>query len=175
MEKAVYLTAQGFEDLKKELDYLKITKLAEVAEHIKIAREFGDLSENAEYDAAKEEQGKVNARICEIEVQLRNIVIIEENVNSDEIQPGSTVTILDKEYNETDTYTIVGVTEADPASGKLSNESPIGAAIIGKKKVMLSKLKLQAESLKLKFWISNNLRFISKHSTKKFLRVSPEA
>ncbi|MFI3167978.1 MAG: transcription elongation factor GreA [Bacillota bacterium] len=134
MEKEVYLTAKGLEALKIELDDLKINKRTEIAEQIKTAREFGDLSENAEYDAAKEEQGKINARIAEIEAGLRNVVIIDENVKSDKIQPGSTVTIYDKEFKETETYTIVGVSEADPSNNKLSNESPIGAAIIGKKK-----------------------------------------
>ncbi len=134
MEKEVYLTAKGLEALKIELDDLKINQRAKNAEDIKTAREFGDLSENAEYDAAKEEQGKINARIAEIEIQLRNVVIIDENVKSETIQPGSTVTIYDKEFDEKETYTIVGVSEADPSNNKLSNESPIGAALIGKKK-----------------------------------------
>ncbi|MFI3129442.1 MAG: transcription elongation factor GreA [Bacillota bacterium] len=134
MEKEVYLTAKGLEALKIELDDLKINQRAKNAEDIKTAREFGDLSENAEYDAAKEEQGKINARISEIEMQLRNVVIIDENVKSDIIQIGSTVTIYDKEFDEKETYTIVGVSEADPSNNKLSNESPIGAALLGKKK-----------------------------------------
>ncbi len=134
MEKEVYLTAKGLEALKIELDDLKINQRAKNAEDIKTAREFGDLSENAEYDAAKEEQGKINARIAEIEMQLRNVVIIDENVKSDIIQIGSTVTIYDKEFDEKETYTIVGVSEADPSNNKLSNESPIGAALLGKKK-----------------------------------------
>lgn len=134
MENTVYLTKSGLEDLRAELDDLKINKLPEIAEHIKTAREFGDLSENAEYDAAKEEQGKTNARIMEIEAQLRNYVLFEENVKSDTIQLGSTVTIFDKEYQEKETYTIVGKTEADVLKNKLSNDSPIGQAIMGKKK-----------------------------------------
>ena len=134
MVREEFLTAEGFKNLELELEDLKVNKRAEISEQIKIAREFGDLSENAEYDAAKEEQGKIEARIYEVEYKLKNAKIIDQNVKSEKIMPGSTVVIHDKTYDEKETYTVVGVAEADPTNNKISNESPIGAALIGRKK-----------------------------------------
>ncbi len=134
-EKKTILTYDGLKALEDELHDLKVNRRAEVAQKIKVAREQGDLSENAEYDAAKEEQAEFEARIEEIEAILKHAeVILEEEATSDKVSIGSTVTILDKEYKEEMVYKIVGNTEADSLNGKISNESPVGKALIGKKK-----------------------------------------
>lgn len=137
--KEVFLTEQGLEELKQKLDYLLSEKRKEVSEKIKIAREFGDLSENAEYDAAKEEQGFVEQEIKDIQEKILHAKIIDESQNKNEVSLGSTVTIFDMEDDEDDedskmTYKIVGTTEANYAEGKISNESPLGNALIGSKK-----------------------------------------
>ena len=132
--KEVYLTKEGYEELKARLEYLKVEKRKEVAEKIKFARELGDISENAEYDAAKEEQCFVEAEIKEIEDKLQNATIIDENTSKKIISIGSTVKVLDVEFNEEMTFRIVGTTEANIAENKISNESPPGMALIGKKK-----------------------------------------
>lgn len=133
--KEVYLTEEGLNELKEKLDYLMSEKRKEVAEKIKIAREFGDLSENAEYDAAKEEQSFVESEIKELEEKILHAVIIKDDeLSRHEVSIGSCVEILDVEFNEKVTYRIVGTTEADASENKISNESPLGAALIGKKK-----------------------------------------
>lgn len=134
-DKEVVLTYEGLKKLEEELDYLKTTKKKEVAERIKEARGFGDLSENSEYDDAKNEQAEVEARIITIENMLRNAkVISDDDIDSKTVQIGNKVTVLDVEMNEEIEYTIVGPTEVDIMNNKISNESPMGEALIGKKK-----------------------------------------
>ena len=129
----VILTKEGLKELEDRLEYLKSVKRREIAEEIKIAREQGDLSENAEYDAARDEQSKIEGEIKDIEEKLKNVKIIEDSGDSSSVTIGCTVTILDVEMKEELTYQIVGTTEADIANGKISNESPVGHALLGKK------------------------------------------
>ena len=125
------MSQERYDELQKELLYLQTTREKEVAEQIKEARSFGDLSENSEYDEAKNEQGKLYSRMAELEEILSNCVVIEEDTEGDYIRLGSTVTVLDKEFDEEVTYKIVGSQEADPMNGMLSEESPIGKALLG--------------------------------------------
>lgn len=131
--KEVYLTAAGLEDLKKELDYLKTTRRPEVIDSLRDARALGDLSENAEYDAAREAQREVEGKIVQLEAMIENAIVIEETA-ADTVSIGCTVKIKYVEDDETEEYAIVGSQEADPFANKISNESPIAKAIIGKKK-----------------------------------------
>lgn len=132
-DKAVFLTREGLKKLEEELDFLKGTKRREVAERIKIAVSYGDLSENAEYDAAKDEQAFVESRIVTLEKMMRNVRIIEPgSENADVVAIGTTVKLKEVPDGDEETYTIVGSTESDPLEGKISNESPIGAAVIGR-------------------------------------------
>lgn len=131
-EENIILTREGYNKLEKELDFLKNEKRREVAKRIKHAREFGDISENAEYDEAKNEQAFVEGRIQEIEHLLRNAEIAEES-EDDVVAVGKTVTLFDKENEEEITYHIVGSAESDPLDFKISNQSPLGKAIIGKR------------------------------------------
>ncbi len=132
-EKKNILTYEGLKKYEDELQDLKVNKRQEVAQKIKEAREQGDLSENAEYDAAKDEQRDIEARIEELEKILKNAeVIVEEEVDLDTINIGCRVKVLDLEYNEECDYKIVGSTEANSLAGKISNESPLGAALLGK-------------------------------------------
>ena len=130
--KQVYLTSEGYLELEQELNDLKLNKRNEVIKAIKEARSHGDLSENSEYDAARDEQAQVEARIQELEYKLEHAVIID-NKSTDEVNVGSQVTILYVDDEEEETYSIVGSLESDPFENKISNESPIGAAIMGKK------------------------------------------
>ena len=133
MAKEYKLSAERLEELKKELTYLKTVREKEVADQIKEARSFGDLSENSEYDEAKNEQGKLYSRIAEIEEILSNYVVIEESEEAhDTVRIGSTITVLDKEFGEKETYQVVGSQEADPMNGRISEESPFGKALLGK-------------------------------------------
>ena len=132
MADEVILTKEGKEELEKRLEFLKVTKRAEITERIKTAREFGDLSENAEYDAAKNEQAMLEGEIVEIENKLKYAVIIS-GVKKGVVSLGSKVDILDNDGNELLTYEIVGTTEADVEAGRISNESPIGNALLGRK------------------------------------------
>ena len=135
--KEVFLTKEGLQELKDRFDYLCGVKRKEVAERIKVAREFGDLSENAEYDAAKEEQSFVESEIKDIEDKIVNAKLIEEieGCNTvDSVSIGNTVEILDIEFKEKMEYRIVGTTEADAANNRISNESPLGKALMGRKK-----------------------------------------
>ena len=135
MSKEVFLTPKGYEELEKRLEYLKVIRRREVAEKIKAAREFGDISENAEYDSAKEEQAMIEGEIYEIEQKLRSAKIInEENLDTSTVNLGCTITLFDFDYKEEITYKIVGTTEADPSKNLISNESPVGKAVIGKHK-----------------------------------------
>ena len=131
----VYLTEEGKKEQEELLAYLKTVKRTEVGEHLKAAREYGDLSENSEYDAARAEQGRLESKIALIEETLRNAKIISnDKVKKSEVIVGSTVTVLDVDFNEQNTYKLVGTLESDPDNGLISNESPIGKAILGKKK-----------------------------------------
>ena len=130
-EKKNILTYEGLKKYEDELHNLKVVKRQEVAQKIKEAREQGDLSENAEYDAAKDEQRDIEARIEELEKILKNAEVVEDEVDLDKINIGCLVRILDMEYNEELEYKIVGSTEANSLKGKISNESPVGKALIG--------------------------------------------
>ena len=132
-EKKNILTYEGLRKLEEELQDLKLNRRKDVAEKIKEAREQGDLSENAEYDAAKQEQGFVEAEIKELTEKLQHVVLIEDGASTSEVSIGNTVIIKDIEFDEEVEYRIVGTTEADIMAGKISNESPLGRAIIGKK------------------------------------------
>ena len=135
MDKKNILTYEGLKKLEDELQNLKVVKRKEVAQKIKEAREQGDLSENAEYDAAKEEQRDIELRIEEIDKILKNAEVVDDNDgDSSVINVGCTVTIKDLEFNEEMEYKIVGSTEADSLKGKISNESPVGKALIGAQK-----------------------------------------
>ncbi|HIU45876.1 MAG TPA: transcription elongation factor GreA [Candidatus Fimadaptatus faecigallinarum] len=126
------MTQEGFKKLEEELDYLLKTKRAEVAEKIRVARGFGDLSENAEYEEAKNEQAFMEGRILELDNMLRHAQIVDSSeLDKDEVGLGSTVRVLDVEFNEEDEYTITGSTEADITQNRISNESPMGAALLG--------------------------------------------
>lgn len=130
----LYITEEGKKEKEERLKYLKNEKRPEVLEKLKIARDFGDLSENSEYDAAKKEQSIVETEIASIEETLRKAVIVgKKDISRDTIGVGSTVTVLDMDFNEEDTYKIVGVIESDPDRNYVSNESPIGSSLIGKK------------------------------------------
>ena len=132
--KEVVLTYEGLKKLEEELEYLKRKRL-EVAERIKQALSFGDISENSEYDEAKNEQAQVETRILHIETMLKHAKVIDEDeVNTEVVSLGSKVKLLDMEFNEEVEYSIVGSTEANPSKSKISNESPVGSALMGQKK-----------------------------------------
>lgn len=135
-QKATLVTKEGLDKLKEELDYLKNTKRKEVAARIKEAISYGDLSENSEYEEAKNEQAFVEGRILELEEKVKHAKIITERHQTKVVQLGVTVHLknLGKSGSETEVYTIVGSTESDPFSGKISNESPVGSALLDKKK-----------------------------------------
>lgn len=123
----------GLKQLEEELEYLKTKKRKEVSEKIKVALGFGDLSENSEYDEAKNEQAQVEARIVSVENMLKNAIVIDESErDTSKVELGATVTIHDIEFDEDITYKIVGSTEADPDEGRLSDESPLGKSLMGK-------------------------------------------
>ena len=133
-DKKTVLTYEGLKKLEDELHELKVVRRKDVAGKIKEARAQGDLSENAEYDAAKEEQAEIESRIVVIEKMLRNAEVIdEEDLDADSINIGSKVKVLDMEFDEEIEYLIVGSTEADPLGGKVSNESPMGMALLSKR------------------------------------------
>lgn len=134
-EKKYPMTASGKEKLQEELEFLKTVKRKEVVERIKIARSYGDLSENSEYDSAKEDQAFVEGKISTLESMIRNAVIItEDELNTDEVQLGKTVTFKELPDGDEETYTIVGSAEANPMEGLISNDSPIAKALIGRSK-----------------------------------------
>ena len=129
------LTYEGLKKLEEELEELKTVKRKEIAERIKVAVGFGDLSENSEYDEAKNEQAQIEMRIVELENKLRNVKLIDEDeIETKTVQVGNVVQVLDVEFDEKLEYKIVGSTEADIAENKISNESPIGKALLGRKK-----------------------------------------
>ena len=134
MQKDVILTPEGLENLKKEIEHLSTTKRREVAERIKEAREFGDISENSEYDDAKNEQAMLESRIMSLEDKLRSASVIDaKELSADVVRVGSQVQVTDDKGKKLQ-YTIVGSTEANPSENKLSNESPVGKALVGRKK-----------------------------------------
>jgi transcription elongation factor GreA len=135
MAKDVILTPQGLEELKAKIDFLSTQRRREVAERIKEAREFGDISENSEYDDAKNEQAMLEKQISDLEEKLRHARVIDESeVTSDVVSVGTTVHVKDQKTDKSVKYTIVGSAEANPSQNKLSNESPVGRALIGKKR-----------------------------------------
>lgn len=134
-EKEVLVTQEGYDNLEKELEYLKTEKRTEIAERIKVALGFGDLSENSEYDEAKNAQASNEIKIAELENKIRYARIIDESeIDTKTVQVGNKVKVLDMEYDEEVIYTIVGSTEVDLSQNKISNESPIGAALLGAKR-----------------------------------------
>lgn len=134
MAKPVILTDEGLKKYEEELEMLKTVKRKEISEKIKVALSFGDLSENSEYDEAKNDQAKVEARIVELEAMLKNAKVIDEGeLRNDIVHIGSKVRVLDVEFNEELDYQVVGSAEADPRSGKISDESPVGKALLGAK------------------------------------------
>lgn len=129
----MYYTQEGYDTLVNELNYLKNTRRAEIAHDIEVARGFGDLSENAEYDEARNEQAKVEARIKELDEKLRHAIIVDEsNIDSNIISVGSTVTVYDHDMECEEEYSIVGSNEVDPVANRISDLSPIGRALMGK-------------------------------------------
>lgn len=135
MAKPIILTPEGYAKLEQELEYLKVSGRKDIAEKIKIARGFGDLSENAEYDAAKDAQAAMEKRIGELEEMLKNAQVVDvDTVSTDVVSILSKVKVYDEDMEEEETYIIVGTTEADPDKNKISDESPIGTALLGKKK-----------------------------------------
>ena len=150
-EKEVLLTQEGYDNLEKELEYLTTEKRAEIAERIKVALGFGDLSENSEYDEAKNAQAANETKIAELENKLRYAKIIDESeIDTKTVQVGNTVKVLDMEFNEEESYTIVGSTEVDLAQNKISNESPIGEALMGAKKGQVVEAQAPAGVIKYK-------------------------
>ena len=132
VEKQELLTQEGYNKLEEELEYLKAVKRKEVAERLKVAISFGDLSENAEYDEAKNEQAKLEEQILKLDEKLRKAVIIDESqIDLNIVTVGSIVKLYDFDFDEEIEYSIVGSAEADPFEGKISNESPVGKALLG--------------------------------------------
>ena len=150
-EKDVILTQEGYDKLEKELNYLKTDKRAEVAERIKVALGFGDLSENSEYDEAKNAQAENEGKIVELENKLRHAKIIDEKeIDTETVQIGNVVKVHDLDFDEKIEYTIVGSTEVNLADNKISNESPLGAALLGAKKNQTVEVKAPAGIMKYK-------------------------
>ncbi|KAI5537863.1 transcription elongation factor, partial [Trichomonas vaginalis G3] len=132
LEKNIFFTPEGLEKIENEIEYLKTVRRKEVSERIKVALGYGDLSENSEYDEAKNEQAQVEERIAKLEMMVRNAKIIDEkDLNTDVVNIGSSVKVRELDTMEEDEYTIVGSAEADPLEGKISNESPVGSKLIG--------------------------------------------
>jgi transcription elongation factor GreA len=149
--KEVILTPEGYSKLKEEIEHLSTAKRREVAERIKHAREFGDISENSEYDDAKNEQAMLEHRIALLQERLANARVIEaDEIRSDVVGLGTRVRLKDMDANETIEYTIVGSAEANPAENRLSNESPVGKAILGRKKGEIVEVAAPRGSLKFK-------------------------
>ena len=149
--KEVILTADGFKKLQQEIDHLRTEKRREVAERIRVAREFGDIAENAEYDDAKNEQAMLEHKIAQLEERLLSArVITKKEISKDAVSVGSHVRLRDMQANKTFEYHIVGSAEANPAENKLSNESPVGKAIIGHKKGDVVEVSAPRGALKFK-------------------------
>lgn len=149
--KEMLLTQEGFDKLEQELENLKTVKRVEIAERIKVALGFGDLSENSEYDEAKNAQAENETKIAELENKIRYAKIIDESeIDTKTVQVGNTVKLLDLEFDEEVSYTIVGSTEVDIAQNKISNESPIGSAILGAKKNQIVEVQAPAGVMQYK-------------------------
>lgn len=144
------LTPQGKKQLEEKLDYFKSVRRPEVAKKIGVAREFGDLSENSEYDAAKEEQAQVEAEIAEMEDILLNCKVVTQKTNDGSVGIGSTVRLYDVDFDEELVYQILGSNESDPANGKISNNSPVGSALLGHRKGETVSVKLEHGILEYK-------------------------
>ena len=152
--KEVILTYDGRIKHEADLEYLKSVKRREIAERIKVALSFGDISENSEYDDAKNEQAQLELKISQLEAMLKNAKVIEDDdVNTDVVSLGSKVKLLDMEFEDEMEYQILGSTEADPSKNKISNESPVGSALMGKKKGQI--VEVQAPAGLIKFKILN--------------------
>ena len=150
-EKEVLLTQEGYNNLEKELNYLRTEKRTEIADRIKIALGFGDLSENSEYDEAKNAQAENEVKIAELENKLRYAKIIDEkDIDTETVQVGNIVKVLDMEFDEKIEYTIVGSTEVNLAENKISNESPLGKALLGAKKNNVVEVEAPAGIMKYK-------------------------
>lgn len=147
-EKEVILTLEGLKKLEEELEILKTQRRREVAERIKQAIEFGDISENSEYDDAKTEQAFIEGRIITLEKMLRNARVIDDNDEKDYVSVGCTIVLKDIEYGDEEEYTIVGSAEADPAVNKISNESPVGMAVLGHQKGSIVEVNVPAGILR---------------------------
>lgn len=129
------ITAEGLKALQERLDYLKNTGRAQISEQIAVARSFGDLSENAEYDAARNDQAKLEGEILELEAAIRNAVVVsDEEITNEKVNLGTTVVVYDESENCEEEYRVVGPSEADPMNNVISTDSPVGAALMGKKK-----------------------------------------
>ena len=149
--KEVLLTQEGYDKLEQELEYLRTTKRAEVAERIKVALGYGDLSENSEYDEAKTAQAENETKIADLENKIRYAKIIDESeIDTKTVQVGNIVKVFDMEFEEEETYTIVGSTEVDLSQNKISNESPIGSALMGAKKNQIVEVNAPAGIIKYK-------------------------
>ena len=150
-EKEVILTKEGYDKLEEELNFLKTGKRAEIADRIKVALGFGDLSENSEYDEAKTAQAENEVKIAELENKIRHAKIIDEKeIDTETVQIGNIVKVLDMEFDEKIEYTIVGSTEVDLASNKISNESPLGSALLGARKNEVVEVNAPAGIIKYK-------------------------
>lgn len=150
LNEEIILTPQGMEKIEKELDHLKSVKRKEIASRIKAAISFGDISENSEYEDAKNEQAFVEGRIATLEKWLRNATLLKREAANDKVCLGDTVKLVDPENGEEFEYTIVGTAEADPAENKISNESPVGRAILGHKVGKVITVKVPAGNIKFK-------------------------
>ena len=149
--KQTVISAEGLKKLEEQLQFLSTVRRAEIAELIAVARGFGDLSENAEYDEAKNEQSKLEAQIIDLENTIRTAVVLEDcDFKSDRVNFGTTVRVFDHEMNEEVDYTIVGARESDPMNNKISNESPIGASLLGHKRNEVVKVQTPGGEIKLK-------------------------
>ena len=156
-KKEVLLTQEGYDKLDEELNYLRTEKRAEIADRIKVALGFGDLSENSEYDEAKTAQAENEVRIAELEDKLRHAKIIDQkDINTETVQVGNIVRVLDMEFDEKVEYQIVGSTEVNLAENKISNESPLGAALLGAKKNNVVEVNAPAGIMKYKITFVNS-------------------
>jgi transcription elongation factor GreA len=145
------VSLEGMKKLEEKLQYLSTIRRAEVAEMIAVARGFGDLSENAEYDEAKNEQSRLEAEIIDLENTIRTALVIDDSdVSTDRVNIGTTVTVYDEAFKEETEYTIVGARESDPMNNRISNESPMGAALLGKKKGQTVKVSAPGGTISLK-------------------------
>ncbi len=145
------ITAEGLKAIQDRLEYLKTTGRAQIAEQIAVARSFGDLSENAEYDAARNDQAKLEGEILELEATLRTAVVVaEETITNDRVNVGTTVRVFDESENCEDAYRIVGPQEADPMNNAISDDSPLGAALMGKKKGQIANVEAPDGILRFK-------------------------